>query len=212
MALSEFVESVRIGAGFLSPEVWADSAYQPSEKISRALQLADIWLTPAVVNGFSESDFVSLTVEDRARLREAVEGFRAIASCVNSSGPASQDQVDQALPHFLTILDIVRPYIANKEALAVRRAVWSACEKYQDWIPSFDFKLDWDSVGDPGVWVWLILNDDVDVMTRGVQLQLSEVRRTIRSELSKAGIASALYASVWKRKEVAPVVLGGVAA
>ena len=37
-------------------------------------------------------------------------------------------------------------------------AVWRACEKYRDWIPSFDYKLDSDSEGEPAVWVWLILN------------------------------------------------------
>ena len=158
MALPEFLESVRIGASFLSPEVWADSADPSTEKLARSLQLADIWLTPAVVKGYSETDFVSLPSEARERLREAVNEFRAAATAVDPVGPATREQVDRAFPHFLTILEVVRPYIANPEALDVRRAVWRACGKYQDWIPSFDYKLDWDSEGEPAVWVWLILN------------------------------------------------------
>ncbi len=209
MALPEFLESVRIGASFLSPEVWADSAHQSAEKLARSLQLADIWLTPAVVKGYSEGDFVSLPVGERERLREAVAEFRVAARDVNPVGPATPGQVDRALPHFLTILEIVRPYIANREALDVRRAVWQACGKYRDWIPSFDYKLDWDSEGEPAVWVWLILNDDVDVMTRDTQLRLAEVRDAIGTKLARAEIHRALYVYVWKRKEVAPVVLGG---
>ena len=62
------------------------------------------------------------------------------------------------------------------------------------------------------MWVWLILNDDVDVMTREVQLRLAEVWDAIGTKLAQADIRRALYAYVWKRKEVAPIVLGGVGA
>ena len=106
----------------------------------------------------------------------------------------------------------MRPYLATPEALAVRRAVWQACRKYQDWIPSFAYKLDRDSEGEAAVWVWLILNNDVDVTTRAVQLQLADVHEGISRTLAQTGNYRPLYVYVWKRQEVAPLVLGGVAA
>ena len=212
MAMVEFLDHVRIGASFLSPETWADAAHASAEETARARQLADIWLTPAVVNGYSEADFVSLPAGERERLREAVAEFRAVARGVNPGGPSTPEQIDRALPPFFAVLDVVRPYIAGREALDVRRAVWQACRNYRDWIPSFTYKLDWDSEGAPAVWVWLILNNDVDVTTRDTQLRLWAVRNAIRDELSRAGIERPLYGSVWKRQEVAPVVLGGAAA
>jgi hypothetical protein len=212
MALPEFIDGVRIAAGFLSPEVWTDSPDQSADEMARSLQLADIWLTPAVVRDFAEADFVWLPDDQRNELRQAVEKFRAVAEKVDPKAPADQSQVDEALPALLTILRIMRPYIADQEALDVRRAVWRACYGYRNWIPSFDFKLGEDSTGQPAVWVWFILNNDVDVRTREVMLRLFEVRDTIRKYLVEDGINRNLYTSAWSRSEVVPWVLGGAAA
>lgn len=209
MALQEFLTSVRIGASVLPPEVWEDPAHAPAEVATRAFQLADIWLTPAVVRGYADGDFAALPAAERERLREAVAAFRAVAAGVT---PATPEQVSRALPHFLTILDVVRPYIANREALDARRAVWQACEPYRDWAPAFDSRLGFDWTGDPGVWVWLILNNDVDVTTRDTQLRIADVREAIDAQLVRAGIDRILYESVWKREEVVPVVLRGAGA
>jgi hypothetical protein len=209
MALPEFVESVRIAAGFLSPEVWTDSRNQPPDEMARSMQLADIWLTPAAVKGFSKEDFVSLPPDERDRLAEAVDQFRAVARQVGPHGPATAQQVNDALPQFLTILETLRPYIADPEAIEVRRAIWQACWTYRDWILSFDFQLGEDSAGEPAVRVWLIIDKGVDVLSRKVQLDLRKVRDDIRAKLREAGIRRDLYTSVWGRWEVAPVVLGG---
>lgn len=212
MALPEFLDRVRIGASFLSPDVWADSTDQSAGRfLSDAHRLADIWLTPAIVRGYSEADFVALPPEKRALLRDAVAGFRNVTALVKPTQP-THEQVGEALGYFLTILGVVRHYIATKDALAVRHAVWDALAPYRDWIASFDYKLDWDSTGAPVVWVWLILNDDVDVTARDVQLRLFEARSAIRERFAAVGIERHLYASVWKRREVAPAVLGGAVA
>lgn len=211
MTLPEFLESVRIGASFLSPDVWADSPHQTSEDLARSLRLADIWLTPKVVQGFSEADFVSLPPEERARLHEAVDRFKAIAETVAAGQPATSEQVEEALPHFLTILAIVHPYIADREAINVRRAVWRACQG-RDWIMSFDYKLGEDSLGQPSVWIWLIVDRGQDVMSREFQRKKWEVQNQIRSNFSEGGIQRQLYVSVWGREEVVPMVLGGARA
>jgi hypothetical protein len=206
MSLARFIDRVRIAASPFPPEAWEDPARLPTSEFDRAMKFEDIWLAPVTVKGFSEADLVAFPAADRDRLRSAVQAFRSVADQVPPGARATDGQVRAALPAFATILDVLKPYLADPESLAVRRAIWRACEPYRDWVLTFDFEFREDSSGDPSVWVSLILNDDVDVETRDVQLKLYDVRDAIRKELDAAGIERRLYTSVWGRSEVPGVL------
>jgi hypothetical protein len=206
MALFGFVKRVRIAASPFPPKAWEDPATIPTAEFDRAVEFEDIWLAPATVKGYSDADLVAFPVPDRDRLRAAVTTFRAVANAIPDGAPATGEQVREALPAFATILDVLKPHLADGDLLTVRRAIWRALEPYREWILTFDFEMKPDSSGDPAVYVWLILKDDVDVETREVQDELYDVRAAIRKEFTAAGITDWLYASVWGRSEVPGVV------
>jgi hypothetical protein len=124
MALRDFWISVRTGARLIAPTATADSPRLDSAKIERILRGATIWLTPRSVHGFDASDFDFLTEAERNQLSKSVERFREIASQVPPDKPATPQQIQQALPEFLRILEVLRPdKYADPEALVVGKRV-----------------------------------------------------------------------------------------
>lgn len=85
----------------------------------------------------------------------------------------------------------------------MRQAIWEALrdEHAADWIPTFDYQLSDDSTGDPAVWIWLILNDEVDVEADDTHEKLNRLRQRIREELREAGILRWPFIHVRTRSE-----------
>jgi hypothetical protein len=186
--MPDFVSTVQFVANMVEPP--ADDAHRK--------QLADVWLTPATVADFSESDFVALPPDQRTKLREAVEKFRKVAE----AGSATSKQVAEAKSAFETILAVLKPY-TDPESEKVRLAIWRAwqAENARDWIPTFDYQLRDDSTGTPAAWVWFILNDDVDIEADDTQEKLNRLRMLVRKELREAGIERWPFISVRTRSE-----------
>lgn len=208
MSLHGFVKRVRIAASPFTPEGWENPATIPIREFDQALEFEDIWLAPVTLKGYSEADLIAFAVPDRSRLRDAVAKFRVVAEAIPEGTPATEQQVRDALPAFVAILEILKPHFADEETLKARRAIWRACEPYRDSILTFDFEFIEDWTGEPAVQVWLVLRDEVDVEFRDVQHRLYEVREAIRCEFAKSGVARQLYGSVWGRSEVPAVVAG----
>jgi hypothetical protein len=188
MAMPDFIANVQFVANILrSP---ADDQYRRD--------VADMWLTPATVADFSESDFVALPSGQRTQLRDAVAQFRSVAERGASATPV---EVEAALAAFDTILTILEPYIASPESERVREAIWSVWKEERWWIPTFDYEIGDDSTGDPAVWIWLILNDDRDIEARETREWLRRVRLAIRSALQDRGVERWPYISVRSRSE-----------
>lgn len=206
MSFRGFVKRVRIAASPFTPDAWENPATIPTAEFDRAVEFADIWLAPATVKGYSEADLIAFAVPDRDRLKGAVAEFCAVAGAVPEGVPATGEQVREALPAFVTILEILKPHFADADTLKARRAIWRGLEPYRDWILTFDFEFGEDWTGDPSVRAWLVLRDGVDVERIDVQHRLYEVREAIRNELSAVGVTDWLYASVWGRSEVPSVI------
>jgi len=202
VSLPRFLEAVRAAAGFLDPVVWTDSPHQNGADLARSLAGADIWLTPAAVRDFDPDDFVLLSPEERDRLADAVSRFRAVAEDVPGDKPATQEQVAEALPQFLTILEVLKPYLTGPHATEIKRAIWRAWSGSESWIPTFDFRTDVDWAGDPCVRVVLVLNDDVDVESSEVQDRLQPIRMGILRNFQQAKLPYWPYVSVTSRSEV----------
>jgi hypothetical protein len=143
MAKRDFISSVRTAIGFLDPEVQTDSQHLGSEEIRQQMRQAVIWLTPKSVEGFVPQDFAELPESQRNEFNAEVEAFRNIAERVPSHAPATEGQIEAALPHFLRIVSLVREavlpaWIAELGALVSQVESW--CEE-QDWSHKRQSKL-----------------------------------------------------------------------
>ena len=108
MALRDFWTKVQTGASLLSPTVtMIGSAPSDSAYLQKAIQHADLWLTPKTVEGFSEADFEFLSLDDKERLHKAVDGFLAVARQVPSNKPATTKQAQTASRYFQVILELL---------------------------------------------------------------------------------------------------------
>lgn len=206
MSSTKFLSRVRIAASPFSPAAWAKPALLLTAEFDRAVEFEDIWLAPVTVKGFVEDDLSELPATERQRLRDAVARFRTVADQVLPGTPATTDQVREALPAFVTILDVLKPLFADPEMMQVRGAIWNACEPHRDWVLTFDVDLRQDSDGDPAAWVWLILQDDIDVELRAIQHRIHEIRTAIWKGFEVTGVGLELYVSAWSRSEVPQVL------
>jgi len=212
MAFYEFRERVRIAACFLSPATWADPAHPSPDDVKRAAQMADIWLTPAAVRSYEETDFDYLPRAQQVELSAAVAEFRRVAVNAPLGVPATQAQVDEAFPQLLTIMRIMPPDGGNRDAQKIREAVWAAT-RGRDWLVAFDVHLMEDHAGQDAVWVRLVVDSNaIDLLTREFQHRKNDIRAEIWSNFDKTGVTRWLYLGIWGRDEIAPVVLGGAAA
>jgi hypothetical protein len=135
MAKKDFILSVRSAVGFLDPDVETDIQSLDSKEIRQQVRHAVIWLTPKSVEGFVPQDFAELPEPRRNELNAEVEAFRSIAEQVPADAPATEVQIEAALPHFLRIVSLVReavlpPWIADVDILLSQVESW--CEE-QDW-------------------------------------------------------------------------------
>jgi len=135
MAKDDFISGVRTAVGLLDPEVQTDRRSLDSEEVRRQFRNAVIWLTPKSVEGFVPQDFAELPEPRRNELKAEVEAFRSRAEQVPADAPATDEQIEAALPHFLRIVSLVReallpPWVADLDLLLSQVESW--CEE-QGW-------------------------------------------------------------------------------
>ncbi len=199
MSMSEFFGTMRFVANMVNP---------PADDLHRQ-QTEDLWLTPATVADFSEPNFISRSPEERARLRTAVEKFREVAELRESGSTVTPDQRSEAREAFETIWKLLAPYRSD-ESEKVHLAIWQAWQQESDrgWMPTFDYEVGVDSTGDPAVWIWFIVNDDVEVSDERTRDQLSRLRTLIRIKFHEAGIERWPYISLRSRSEAKELMAG----
>jgi len=158
------------------------------DNIQNALKNPTGWLSPSTVADLSESDFHTLKPKQREKLFQAVERFRTIAATASPT----PEQVAEARAALDTIRDIAQPYL-TPESKQIRETIAKAWQKERDWIPTFDYELSDNWLGQPVVWLWLVLKDDVlkddiDIENPVTQEGLQRIRSAIRREFQEAGI------------------------
>ena len=174
MQLEEFWLNVRRGVSLFSPVASVDSPRLNANLIEKQLRSADLWLTPKVVAGFNESNFDFLPDTERKKLRQSVEHFRKIASQVPVDQPATQGQLNAAAAAFRAILEIMRlDKFEDPEAFIVGKQVeQGVAGKLPKWVRQLRFRTGADNTGDPGIWIWVIVDDNA--------LQQDMLRKTIQ--------------------------------
>ncbi len=161
MSLREFWTSVRTAAGFLLPPVAADSPRIDTDQLEARLRRVQIWLTPKSVEGFHVEDFPFLDEGTRGQLSRCVQQFVNAAEQVPPDKPATEEQVQVALPAFLCILEIMRPdKYGDLDAFIIgKRIERDLAGHLPDWVHELRFETGDDANGDPAVWIWVELAD-----------------------------------------------------
>lgn len=188
MPLEDFLTNVSISAGQLAPTVIADSPRLDTADIEDALRKTVLWLTPKAVVGFDPADFVFLPPSELKSLTESVERFRNIARQVPADRPATDEQIQQAFPEFLRIVEILRPdKYADPDALEIGKKVE---ERLAGRLPAaiweLRFETDEDSSGEPAVWIWVILKDDA-VRKDVFQTNVTVIRKLLADTVTELG-------------------------
>lgn len=188
MALSDFWVSIRSAAHLVAPQVTVDAPSLNPNDIERALRGATFWLTPRAVAGFIEADFEFLPDADRERLAQLVSGFRDVASGVNPTAPATDDQVSRALPLFRDIVGMMEfDRYGDAEAFRLGKKIERAIEPYRpDQLAELRFNTGSDHSGNPAIWIWAFLTDAASETderflenARHLRQMLDHVARTI---------------------------------
>jgi hypothetical protein len=163
MSLDAFWQNVRSGARLLTPGVTADAPRIDSADIERILKSSAIWLTRRSLEGFDPRDFDFLVPAEREALAESVARFREVAQHVPSDKPASEAQLQQALPAFQRVVEILRPdKYADPEALVLgKRIEQHLAGQIPDSVWELRFETGEDSSGGPALWIWVVLKDEV---------------------------------------------------
>lgn len=185
MSLFDFWISVRIGAQMVAPpRVVVDSPHLDAGRIEQMLRTTDPWLTPEVVAGFDERDFSFLPDDERGHLARLVADFRAVAETVSPTGPAPRDAVERALPLFR---DIVRSLefdrYGDAEAFRLGKLIERGiAPRRPPELAELRFNTGLDHSGDPALWIWAFLSDEVS----DTDARFLETAQTLRDLLHSA--------------------------
>lgn len=213
MALSKFLAAVRRAAGsLLSYPMSTLNGVQPismSRWGQEAERSAATWLSPTVVEQYAEDDFAFLPSEQRDRLTEAVSEFRRMAS--EATTTADPELVRKAIPHLLLLMTHLGEFLGDADAEKVASVLTATRPQFPAYVHGAILRLGNDHSGDPAVWIWLILEDDVDIESRSVQEDLFRIRGVIRDQLVLAGVTRWPFISVRTRTEQTELLTRGAA-
>jgi hypothetical protein len=184
MSLNEFWTNVCRGAGPIVPPVVADSPRFDRQSIESALRRATLWLTPRAVDGFDESDFPFLGDVERVRLSKLVSDFRDAAAKVSPTTPAAPDVAGRGLHLFAEIVEMLElDRYGDADAYKLGKEIERALRPYQPAaLAELRFNSGLDHTGDPALWIWAFLSEEVssndDTFLRAAR-ELREILRNI---------------------------------
>lgn len=205
MSLKDFWMSVRTGARFIAPRATADSPRLDSAAIESTLRRATIWLTPKSVEGFNPEDFLFLSDHEQKTLRDAVSKFLVLARQVPPGRPATEQQIQQALPLFLRIVEILRPdHFADSEAFVIGKKVeQQLAGQIPQSVLELRFETGKDASGGPALWIWVVFKDEAakkDVFLPNAR----NVRELLENSVSELGFEQWPYVRFRTDSELKP--------
>jgi hypothetical protein len=186
MAKQDLLDNFRIARNlFFHPRVAADSTQADPQAIEQRVARAAIWLTPKSVKGFNADDFAELGLDRQRELQAAVQDFLDVAQQVPPNAPATPEQLGNATVAFEKMLQILMPYLPTpQDGDKVEEALKSV--DFPSWVVNWDYELESDEDGAPGVWVNLYA-DESSAPRKEFGRVASQVTMKIREALSKVG-------------------------
>lgn len=143
------------------------------------------WLTPKVVEDYDPADFVDLPAYERDRLSSLVSRFREIAERTAQSPGDVQDAAG-LLRDIAGVLEADR--YGGEDGRRVGKLIERAVAgQLPNWVADFRFETGEDSTGDPALWVWVLMRDEVadavsDDEVSAVRQRLFDAARRVNPE------------------------------
>ena len=185
MAIQDFWLNVTAALPYFDSRFATESPELDPRQRRRRLRNAALWLTPATVEGFDANDFGFMEQTERDALKASVEDFRRVAETVPDDGPPTEEQIREASPKFQRILEVLQPH-ENPDIEAFRASKVLAKLRFPN-VQKLIHLFDTDSTGDPGIWVWVILNDEVAERPTFFE-ETEEIRGRIEVALRRTGL------------------------
>jgi hypothetical protein len=209
MALKQFLTALQVARGVLFGRINEPANGQPTGPAhlpESAKRAADVWFTSDLVKDFNEADFRFLPAAEHKQLKQAIEDFRQLTAGSQGSLP-SDAQLQQGCDLFTKIHGILAPHFGEEpDTHRILEAIRSVhAPDYVLWV---EYELFTDSTNDPAVWIWLVLEDDVEIESLAIHDELALVRRAIREALQRAGINRWPYVRVRTRTETKSHLVG----
>lgn len=208
MSLIDFWTNVKTASGFISPSVEVDSSQLNGNNIQQVITSAVIWLTPRAVQGFDEDDFIFLSKKEQAELKQCVTEFKIIADSVPRNQPASKESIERAEPAFRRIIEILQiDTYENAEYYRIAKLLDALKQKLPKWVKDIKYRFDYDSTGDPAVWIWVIA-DDTESEKKTFFDDVIDIHSIIKSTLQMHGVQLWPYLGVRTVTEQSEVEAG----
>jgi hypothetical protein len=165
MALTEFLQNIQIARNVVFPLLQGAGALQLPDRddvdYTRLKQSAPRWLSPRTVAGYDPDDFSAFSDEHRDQLTATVSAFRAVAGATAEREPTDGD-LKSGLAYLMTLINLRDHFTLDDEGKAVWLALHQSKMTFPDFVLGIDYTLDTDATGDPGIWIWVIIPDDLD--------------------------------------------------
>jgi hypothetical protein len=215
MAMNDFRQHVQTARNVLYAhllfhigfELTAEEQTADYDRIKRS---APIWLSPRVVAGFDPSEFDFFSEGQRKELAEAVQAFQTVADEV-AGRPPTHEEVKLAVGKLMKIIGILDDHLLDSEGKALMEAVYASKTPFPDFILGIDYTLDIDATGDPGIWIWVIVPDDVDPDSPEFRTFSSWFDKAVRTALTHAKSQRIPYVHFRLLSEAVELMSEGVA-
>jgi hypothetical protein len=183
MALQDFWINVRTGSGLRTPEYVGDSSPIDAGTIEGSLRRQDRWLTPRAVGGFNEADLTFLSDEERSRMARLVAEFRNVTANVSPAVPTPAHVKEAALPIFRDLIQMLEfDRYGDPEAYRLGKQIENELRPH--WPPELAelrFHTRLDHTGDPGLWIWVFLTEEVSREDKTFLEAVTRLRRILDS-------------------------------
>lgn len=194
MSRQAFLQNLRTARNIFFHPVGPPSDRADPRDPNTQLARAPIWLSPASVSGFDPAAFGELAPEDRERLRERVREFLEVAKQGGPDDRPSPEMVEHAIPTFLDIVRILEPYLsADRETQKVGEVIESI--DLSPGVVTWKFEIGNDSTGDPAVWIWLYVDEEV-LSRKEISRVTTVIEQKIHDALIAAGVERWPYVHV----------------
>ncbi len=159
MPREDFLLYLDNAAGYASPWRATNGVRLDSKHVEELLRKDQFtqWLSRTAVKGFRPEDYQGILAPDKLEmLKKDVSGFRKVAETLDPKKPATDEQINEGLPHFVSMLAIMRPFLEGfNEYWALKDA------KLRPYIQDYAVSLCEDSTGVPAIKIWVIIDDDI---------------------------------------------------
>ncbi len=158
--MGEFYRKIRtarnVAYRYLQPG--GDSEPRAGDDWERLRAAAVLWLAPEIPAAFDAREFAPLPAAQRAELAAAVAAYQNVCA----GRPPTDDQMSAGLKELGRVVAALGETLTDPEGLSLLAVLLRESGPLPPFILGFDYNLDTDWSGAPGVWIWVIVPDELD--------------------------------------------------